>query len=89
MTARTWRWIGLTLSAATVAAGVGFGASIIVMANGVVPFRAPVWWGYALTAGALLSCLVGERFRAALLREWPHPGDCRCSRCLRLPWRQR
>lgn len=89
MSSRTWRWIVLTVSAATIGAAGGFIASVVVIGSDLEPFRTPKWWSYATTAGAVLSWIGGERYRAAVDREWAHAGGCRCSRCLLLPWKGR
>jgi hypothetical protein len=65
-----WRWIALTLSAATIAAAGGFIVSIVIAATGAQPFMAPKGWGQATAAGGFLSWLACEGWRRALRREW-------------------
>lgn len=70
MKPEAWRWTTLLLTAATIGAGGGFIVSTLIVAfSGAEPFMVPKGWSYALTGGALLSWLAGERWRAALRRE--------------------
>lgn len=70
MKPEAWRWSTILLTAATIGAGAGFIVSTLIVAfSGAEPFMVPKGWSYALTAGALLSWLAGERWRKALRRE--------------------
>lgn len=66
MTAHAWRIITLAIGLPSIGCGVVFIASIISEANP----RAGQPWAWALTVGALATYLAGERWRAALRRQW-------------------
>lgn len=70
MTPQTWRWIAITISAATIGAAGGFIVSVVAAAAGAVPFMAPKGWGQATAAGGFLSWLACEGWRRALRREF-------------------
>jgi hypothetical protein len=87
MTAQCWKRITVVVSIIHIATMLAFVAMIWGASRTVWQSARPL--AYAGAAFAWLAFFASERYRVALRREWPHPGDCRCSRCLLLPWRAR